>query len=477
MRKIIVICSIAAVSLFNGCARNPVSGKKEIVLMSEEQEIAMGKEADPQIIAEFGLYEDKGLQTYLSQVGAKIAAVSHRKNITYNFRLLDAELINAFALPGGYVYFTRGIMAHFNNEAELMGVLGHEVGHVAARHSVSQQRNQLFGQLGLIAGMVLVPDLAPFAESAQQGLGLLFLKFGRDAEKQSDELGVEYSSRLGFDAKEMAEFFKTLERQDEQRGSVIPEMLSTHPNPGNRYVTVGKLADQWQKKLNLTTPQINRNEYLRRLNGMIVGNDPKQGFVENNVFYHPVLRFQLPVPQGWNYQNSPQSFQMAAKDGSALILLTLAQGQSLQDAATAAMQRYKLQVVESRDVNVNGLPAFMVVADQAGQQGSVRTLSYFIKHNNAIYHLIGAAAANNFPNVLPAFNASMGNFSQLTDQEKINRKPERIAVKTVNNASALRDILKSYNTPDARLEEIAILNGMLLTQKVPAGTLIKIVSR
>jgi predicted Zn-dependent protease len=120
-----------------------------------------------------------------------------RKKSRYTFRLLDAELINAFALPGGYVYFTRGIMAHFNNEAELMGVLGHEVGHIAARHSIVQQRNQLFGQLGLIAGLVLVPDLAPFAESAQQGLGLLFLKFGRDAERQSDELGVEYSSRLG----------------------------------------------------------------------------------------------------------------------------------------------------------------------------------------------------------------------------------------------------------------------------------------
>jgi predicted Zn-dependent protease len=119
----------------------------------------------------------------------------------------------------------------------------------------------------------------------------------------------------------------------------------------------------------------------------------------------------------------------------------------------------------------------MVVADQAGQQGSVRTLSYFIKYNNAIYHLIGAAALHNFPNVLPAFNASMANFSVLTDQEKINRKPDRIAIKTVSSASTLREVLKSYNTPDARLEEIAILNGMLLTDKVPAGTMIKVVSK
>lgn len=477
MKKFIFICSLFAATLYSGCARNPVTGKKEVVLMSEEQEIAMGKEADPQIIAQFGLYEDKALQEYLNQVGQKIASVSHRKNIQYNFRLLDAELINAFALPGGYVYFTRGIMAHFNNEAELMGVLGHEVGHVAARHSVAQQRNQLFGQLGLIAGLVLVPDLAPFAESAQQGLGLLFLKFGRDAEKQSDELGVEYSSRLGYDAKEMAEFFKTLERQDQQRGQVIPEFLSTHPNPGNRYVTVGKLADQWKNKLNLSNPKVARNEYLRRINGLIYGDDPKQGFVENNVFYHPVLRFQLPIPAGWNSQNSPQSFQMAAKDGSALMILTLAQGQNLQDAATAAMQKYKLNVVDSRPVTVNGLEALMVVADQPQQQGAVRTVNYFIRHNGAIYHILGATALANYERYSSAFGGTMNGFKVLTDQEKINRKPERIAIRTINNATTLRDALTANGVPSARLEELAIVNGMVLTERVEPGTLIKVLSR
>src|SRR6187399_515887 len=168
MKKTIVICSLIAVTLFNGCAKNPVSGKKELVLMTEEQEIAMGKEADPQVISEFGLYEDKALQDYLNQVGQKIITVSHRKNIKYTFRLLDAELINAFALPGGYVYFTRGIMAHFNNEAEFAGVLGHEIGHVTARHSVIAQRNQMLGQIGLIAGVVLVPELAQFQDMLSQ---------------------------------------------------------------------------------------------------------------------------------------------------------------------------------------------------------------------------------------------------------------------------------------------------------------------
>lgn len=171
----------ASVALFNGCATNPVTGKKQVVLMSESQELAMGKEADPQIVAQFGLYEDANLQNFIKQKGQEMAAISHRNNIPYEFKIVDSDVINAFAVPGGYVYFTRGIMAHFNNEAEFAGVLGHEIGHIAARHTVEQQRNALFSQLGLIAGIVIAPELAQFAEAASQGLGLMMLKFGRDA--------------------------------------------------------------------------------------------------------------------------------------------------------------------------------------------------------------------------------------------------------------------------------------------------------
>ena len=304
------------------------------------------------------------------------------------------------------IYFTRGIMAHFNNEAELMGMLGHEVGHVAARHSVAQQRNQLFGQLGLIAGLELATDLAPFAESAQQGLGLLFLKFGRDAERYSDELGVESSSRLRYDANEMAGFFKTLERKDQKSGQMIPEFLSTHPNPGNRFVTVGELA----------------------------------------------------------------------KDDSALMILTLAEGQNSQDAASAALQKYKLNTVESSPVNVNGLEALMVIADQPQQSGTVRTVSYFIRHNGAIYHIIGATALNSYDRYSNAFGSNMNGFKVLADANKINRKPERIQIRQVNNTTTLREALKANGVPDARLEELAILNGTALTDKLSAGMMIKLLA-
>lgn len=464
--------------MLDSCATNPVTGKKQVVLMSEEQEIAMGKEADPQIVAQFGLYENAALQSFITTKGKQMAAISHRPGLNYEFKILDSEVLNAFAVPGGYVYFTRGIMAHFNNEAEFAGVLGHEIGHIAARHSVEQQRNAMLGQLGIIAGVIISPEFGQFAEAASQGLGLLLLKFGRDAEMESDRLGVEYSSKIGYDATEMAGFFNTLERQSQAAGSQeLPDFLSTHPNPGDRNATVAKLATEWKQQLNLTNPEVNRNEYLKRIEGLIYGEDPKQGFLENNVFYHPELKFQFPVPANWNYQNTPQSVQMAPKDGKAMMMLTLAPGTSPRQAAEAFVQQYKLQVKESRELTVNGLPAMAIIADQQQQQGGavIRTMSYFIQHGGNIYLILGATSLNDFNNYSAAFNSTMQNFRTLTDASKINKKPERIRIKSVSANGTLEQALRSYNMPTAKLQELSILNGMQLNQQVTKGMLIKVI--
>ena len=482
MKKYILIgCLATAIFSFNNCARNPVTGKRQVVLMSEEQEIAMGKEADPQIIAQYGLYQNADLQAFITQKGKEMAAISHRPNLNYEFRIVDSEVLNAFAVPGGYVYFTRGIMAYFNNEAEFAGVLGHEIGHVAARHSVEQQRNAILGQLGIIAGMIISPELAQFGEAASQGLGLLFLKFSRDAEREADKLGVEYSSKIGYDAQYMAGFFNTLERQGQQSGTEeLPTFLSTHPNPGERNVAVSKLATEWKQKLNLTNLKVNGNDYLKRIEGLIYGEDPKQGFLENNVFYHPDLKLQFSIPANWAYQNTPQSVQVAPKDGKAMMMLTLAPGASLREAATAALQKYKLQVVDSRDITVNGLPALYAVADQQPQQqgaAAIRTLSYFIQHGGNVYHLIGVAAISDFNTYASYFEHSMRSFRELTDATKINKQPERVRIKTVRQDGTLEQALRNYNVQEKRLQEFAILNGKLLTDRVPAGSLIKVIEQ
>lgn len=470
------ICLSICVLLLENCAVNPVTGKKQIVLMSEAQELAMGQEADPQIIAQYGLYEDKALQDFITQKGKALAAISHRPELDYKFRIVDSEILNAFAVPGGYVYFTRGIMASFNNEAQFTGVLGHEIGHITARHSVVQQRNAMLGQVGLIAGMVISPKLGEFAQEASQGLGLLFLKFGRDDERQADELGAEYSSKINYDAQQMADFFTTLERNSAQSGNeALPDFLSSHPNPGSRNVTVKKLAKEWQTKLNLTDPIVNRNTYLKRIDGIIYGEDPKQGFVENSAFYHPVLKLQFQIPAGWQHQNSPQTFQMAPKDGKAMMMLTMAPAKTLQEAASAVLQQNNLTVVESRETTVNGLPAITMVADQQQEQGTLRTLSYLIQYGGNIYALMGISNATDFNTYSQYFSNTMQSFKQLTDASKLNKKPQRVRVKTVKTASTLEQAFKTFNVPAKTYEQIAILNGMHLKDKLAAGTMIKVV--
>lgn len=479
MKKFLFISPLALILLFSSCARNPVTGKRQVVLMSEAQELSMGQEADPQIIQQFGLYEDANLQSFINQKGQEMVAVSHRNNIKYQFRIVDSDVLNAFAVPGGFVYFTRGIMAHFNNEAEFAGVLGHEIGHITARHSVAQQRNAILGQLGLIAGIVIAPGLAQFAEPASQGLGLLLLKFGRDAERESDELGVEYSTKIGYDAQQMANFFNTLERKSGGQQE-LPDFLSTHPNPGDRNVTVGKLAAEWKQKQNLTDPKINRDAYLKRIDGLIYGEDPKGGYLENSVFYHPVLKFQFNTPSGWAYQNSPQQVQIAPKDGKAVMIMTLGQGKTVQEAASAVMQQYKLQALESSEVTVNGLRALAVVADQQpqqqGQAASVRTLSYFIEYGGNIYHLLGVSSIADFNVYSSFFNSTMQSFRQLTDPSKINKKADRVRIKTVGAPATLEQAFRQFKVPDNRFEEIAILNGMKLTDRVTQGMLIKVIA-
>jgi len=484
-KQLILICLSASLLISNSCAVNPVTGKKQLVLMSESQEIAMGAATDPEIVAQYGRYEDKILQDFITQKGNEMAAISHRPDLKYEFKIVDSEVLNAFAVPGGYVYFTRGIMAHFNNEAEFAGVLGHEIGHITARHSVSQQSKAILGQVGLIGSMILVPQVAEFAEPLSEGLGLLFLKFGRDAERQSDELGVEYSSKIGYDAKEMAGFFNTLERQSSGSESAeLPDFLSTHPNPGDRNIAVRKLSDEWKKKLNLINPKVSRESYLKKIEGLIYGEDPKQGFLENDVFYHPVLKFQLNTPKGWNYQNKPQELEFAPKDGKAILIMTLIAGKSLEEAASNVVEKNNLQVLESNQITVNGLNALSILADvkveqqkQQQQAPTVRTLSYLIQYNDNIYHILGASSVTDFNSYSENFLQTMKNFKELKDASKLNKQPERIRIKPVKQSGTLKQALNSYNMPEKKQEEISLLNGMLLTDKVLAGSLIKILGK
>lgn len=480
-----IIALTASLVFFNQCSRNPVTGKKQIVLMSESQEIAMGVSSNPQVLAEFGEYPDSTLQRYINDIGQRMAKISHRPNLEFHFKVVDSDVVNAFAIPGGYVYFTRGIMAHFNNEAQLAGVLGHEIGHVTARHGVTQQTKQMGGQLVLIGAMIASPKLAQFGQQLTQGMQLLFLKFGRDDESQSDELGVQYSSKIGFDARHMASFFLTLNRLSggEDGSQRIPTFMSTHPDPVDRNKKVEAMANAYQAK-NPGNFIVNRDGYLRLINGIIYGEDPNQGFVENYVFYHPQLKFQFPIPNSWKYQNSPAQFQMASPDQKAMMILSVAQEKTLQEAAQNFVKNNQLRNVSSQNTTINGLSAIVQVNDQvsqAQQQGqqsqTIRIATAFIQYNGLIYTLHGVSDINDFSANENTFGSTFKNFKPLTDPSKLNVKPERISVQTTYTEGTLAEILRGFGTPEKRLKELAILNGMELTERIPRGTLIKTVSK
>ncbi len=467
------------------CSRNPVTGKKQLNFMSDSQEMAIGRESEPQILAEFGTYAgNPALQKFLSDKGQAMVKVSHRPNMAFKFHLVDSPVVNAFAAPGGYIYFTRGIMAHFNNEAQFAGVLGHEIGHVTARHAAQQYTKGTLAQIGLLVGMVASSKFRQYGDVANAGLQLLFLKFSRDNESQSDKLGVEYSSKIGYDAREMDDFFLVLKRITEKAtgGRPIPAFLSTHPDPGDRYTKVKQMAVAYQYK-NKGTYKVNRNEYLQMLEGLVYGEDPRQGYVENQVFYHPELKFLLPVPKGYTTQNAPTQFAMASPDQNAMMLLMIAGEKNLQTAASAFIQQYQLKLIDQHTTTVNGIPTLVQTSEQLPdpQQGqaavAVRIMSYYYQYGGNIYVLHGMAESPAFSKYQPAFMPTFQGFAELREAAKINVKPELIRIRTVARDQPLSDALKGFGIAASRLEEFAVLNGKLLTDPIKAGTMIKTASK
>jgi predicted Zn-dependent protease len=458
-----------------------VTGKKELMLMSEGQELALGKESDPSIVAQYGLYNNTALQAFINEKGKQMGAISHRPNVEYNFKILDSPIVNAFAVPGGYVYFTRGIMGHFNNEAEFAGVLGHEIGHIAAKHSAKQYTQQMLTQVLFIGGMIVSPAFRKFADVAQQGIGLLFLKFSRDHETESDKLGVDYSSKVGYDAHQMAGFFKTLKKLSSTEGS-LPTFLSTHPDPGDRFSKVEQMATETQKNSDPSAWKVNRNNYLKMIDGIIYGDDPRQGYVENNVFYHPELKFQFAVPTAWKLLNSPAQVQMAPSDGKALLVMAVAEGADLSTAKNKVIEENKLQVLESSNINVNGLPAIALLSDipaetpQQGQQASdpLKVLTYLIEYNKMIYKFHGLSAKADFNTYFFNFQSTMKSFKVLTDQSKIDKNPTTIKIVEAKKSVTLDQLLSDNKMPAEKRSELALLNGMELSTMVESGTLIKV---
>jgi predicted Zn-dependent protease len=330
--------------------------------------------------------------------------------------------------------------------------------------------------------MIASEKFVQYAEYALQGMQLLFLRFSRDDEREADRLGAEYSSKIGYDAHKMADFFTVLQKMTmaESEGGV-PTWLSTHPDPGDRVNAVHAKATEMQNTLKLADYKVNQESYLKLIDGIIYGEDPRQGYVEGNTFYHPDLKFKFSYPSGWKLTNSPIQVTIQPSDGKALILFTLSSQKTLESAVDSTMAQYGLSIQGSRRVNINGLNAIMTQSKQTSQDQSTGVtstnliLSYFINYNNVIYVFHGVSAEADFSSYTNTFNSSMSSFAKLTEASKINVKPKKIHVVKVQRTGTLADAFNYYRVPQKQQSELALLNNIELNAQVQSGKSIKIV--
>lgn len=469
----ILVLALAALS----CAVNPVTGKKELMLYSEAQEIEMGKQTDQAVAAQFGIYEDAALQGYISKLGLSLAAKSQRPGLPWRFAVLDSPVVNAFAVPGGSVYVTRGILAMMSSEAELAAVLGHEIGHVNARHSMSQMSKQQLAQIGLVAGSVISKKFAQYAGLASAGLQVLFLKYSRDNEHQADALGVDYSRAGGYNPADMAVTFQALQRMGDLSGghSSLPGFLSTHPLTADRIKNVQTMLRPGDAGL------ARRPEgYLRSVENVVYGEDPRQGYVENGFFYHPGLRFQFAVPAGWTVQNAPASVTLIAPDQAAGVILRggTFDGTAEEYARKAAAEITQSggKVIDENRTTVNGLSCFeQAYTIPQEDQSTVRMTLSCLKKDNWVYAFQALSSPDGFPKYASSFKAIVGSFRNLTDAAKINRAPKRLALVKANGTDTLQAVLKRSGIAEKDWPVFAVVNGLELTAVPASGKLIKTV--
>lgn len=454
-----------------GCAKNPVTGQRQFVLFTEGQEIAMGEAADRDIVASMGLYENEELAALLSDMGARMAAESERPELPWTFRVLDDPTVNAFALPGGYIYMTRGILAHLSSEAAVAGIVGHEIGHVTARHGITRVSRAQIAQLGLGAAMILAPDLRPFGDAVGAGVQLLFLSNSRSDERQADELGIQYMRTQEYDPRELASVFDMLARASGARdGDRIPGFLSTHPDPLARRDRVLQIVEASGE--DLSNARIERESYLGLLEGMVFGENPREGFFRENVFFHPDMAFRLDFPAGWQRANARTQVQGVSREQDAAVILTIAEQATAAEARSEFLAGSEAEVLGRSDATVGGLPAasaeFRVRSDGRTFQGEV----VFIRHGDLTFRVLGYAPEGAWAARRGAVVASLRSFQPVTDRTILDIQPSRIELVTVPRGMTFQEFLTEF--PSTVPEEtIGTINQLDPGDRVERGTVLK----
>ena len=471
-----VTCALLA-SCVVACATNPVTGKKEFSLMSEQQEIALGQQSDADVQREMGIYDDAALKEFVSTVGLRLAQGSERPALPWHFAVVDSPAINAFALPGGYIYLTRGIMPFLGDEAELAGVLGHEIGHVTARHAAQRSSRATGAQLGVLLGSIFVPAARPFGQLAEAGLGVLFLKYGRDDELQADSLGVRYAAQSGWDPSGVARMLTTLDRiedaSEDRRG--VPNWLATHPPPADRVQSAIAQARTGAKP----TRTADRDDYMRQIDGLVYGDNPDQGVVRGDQFLHKSLRFSLEFPRGWDVVNGPTQVVAKRPNTNVFVLLQLVErptGRDIEQIALNTMRDAGFRSLGGDRSSINGLNAFVGTYEGTMQDlGRVTIRAAHLVHDPNVFMVAGIAPVQTFDQVERDLSGSIRSFRPLTAAQAENIRPNRIRPYVAREGDTWQSIAEREGGGAIKPETLAIMNGRMGTDQPKAGERLKVV--
>jgi predicted Zn-dependent protease len=470
-RTRVVAALLPTLAVGSSCAINPATGERNFTLISEGQEIEMGKQAAADVAQTIGLYDDARAQRYVADLGQRLASNSERPKLPWSFQVVDDPAVNAFALPGGFIFVTRGLMSHMGSEAQLAAVMGHEIGHVTARHSVRQMSKATIAQLGLGVGMIFSETLRSVGQLGAAGLQLLFLKYGRDAEREADDLGFRYAGENGFDLRSMPEVFATLKRVGEASGgNRLPSWMATHPSPDERIERINKMLAEKQPPAG----KVNRDQYLAVTDGMVFGANPRQGFFDGAVFKHPDMRFQIALPRGWKSQNLTQAVVAESPQGNAGLQLAVGKQESPAQALQKFSSSEALTGVEPFEARVAGAPAAAARFAAKTEGGEVRGVVAFFNHENKTFQILGLSAPDAFAASEATFREVASSFGPLTDPAALNVKPARLKVVNVDRATTFADFVSRYPS-GLPVERLAIINQLEPNTPLQPGQKIKVI--
>lgn len=475
----IAVIAVGALVLTD-CAQNPVSGDKDFVLMSEQQEIQMGAQANQDVLKEYAALDNPALQAYVNDVGQRLAKQSQRPELTWHFMVVDSPDVNAFALPGGYVYITRGLMAYLNSEAELAGVIGHEIGHVTARHGVRQQSASTVAGLGAVLGSILVPGMNNQASaSLLQTLAHAWTAgYGRDHELEADRLGAAYLAKAGYDPQAMVEVIGVLKNQElfsaEQaaRGgqpsrATYHGIFDTHPGNDARLKQVVAEADKYR----VADPREGRNDYLQKLVGLYFGDSPDQGVIRNNALLHEKLGLVVQFPPGWRVQNRPDRIVATSPQSDALV--ELEQGPKNDNPLETLKKGVKLDAGARYDSGqLAGFPAAFAAGAQQGKPVVVAVVVF-----NGTQYLIAGMARDMaaYERERSALRAAINSFRAITPAEKLAARPHVLQLITARPGLTMATLARQSPLGDEAESQLRLMNDLYPDGEPRSGQRLKIV--